>query len=106
MNIIEQQAWDWHVKHYGDGVDLPATYKKLLEEVGELGEALMRGPDERWAWQDARLEAGDVAVLLFIILKGLGCDTIVTAMAGVMDKLERRRHAAAEADEKEQSDAS
>jgi len=88
MTLTEQQLWDWHVKEYGEGVDVPATYRKLLEEVGELGEALMNG-DER----EAKMEAGDCAVLLLMILRGMGENSLALWMANVETKLETRSHA-------------
>jgi len=87
MSNIEEKLWQWHVEHYGDAVDLnvPATYRKLLEEVGELGEALMNNNDD-----EAKMEAGDCCVLLLVILRGLG-QTVSGAMEAAMAKLESRR---------------
>jgi|GEM_PF-2466433 len=86
MTKLEKQIWLWHVECYGPGVDIPATYRKLLEEVGELGEALMLGDAE-----DVVLEAGDCAVLLLTLLRGHGCKSLGTALGRVFDKLELRR---------------
>ena len=85
MNDTEVQLWKWHVSQYGEGVDIPATYRKLLEEIGELGEALMHKDDS------AFLEAGDCAVLLLMILCGLNYPSLSTAMSEVLRKLETRR---------------
>ena len=87
MTNLETQIQLWHEKRFGSGVDLPATYRKLLEEVGELGEAMMR--------QDANAiagEAGDVALVLCHILRA-GCPkypSLSIAMAVALDKCEMR----------------
>jgi len=63
MTNLELQVQAWHENVYGKTVRLPATYRKLLEEVGELGEALMRqDPDA------IREEAGDVGLVLTHLL--------------------------------------
>ncbi len=69
---------------------MPATYRKLLEEVGELGEAIMLQHPDR-----IQEEAGDVAILLAHIVRG-GCPdrpSLSQAMAVALDKIERRAHA-------------
>lgn len=84
MTNLEQQLWQWHVGHYGDDVDIPATYRKLVEEVGELGEALMNKTADK-----ARMEAGDVGVLLLIVLRGMGYKSLHRAMEAAYNKIEK-----------------
>ena len=64
MLDIEEEAARWHARRFGYPVDIPATYSKLLEEVGELGEALMR--QDPSAIQE---EAGDVGLVLLHIVR-------------------------------------
>lgn len=42
MNFREfnDRVAEWHRDTYGDTVNLPATYRKAMEEMGEVGEAL------------------------------------------------------------------
>lgn len=86
----ELQVDCWHDTTYGQ-VDIPATYRKLLEEIGELGEALMkRNPNE------IHEEIGDCVFILRHILRaecGAG-QSLTHAMMMALDKNERRRHAA------------
>jgi len=51
----ENLSAKWFKDQFGDYVDIPACYKKLLEEVGELGEALMHNNS-----QEIRVELGDI----------------------------------------------
>ncbi len=61
-------------------------FRKLCEEVGELGEALMRGDD-----MDIMLESGDVGIVLAGLL--LCRDkSLSVSMATAMDKNEARLH--------------
>lgn len=85
MTNLESRLWKYHLRHYSEKVDLPATFRKLCEEVGELGEALM---DKDFS--SAKMEAGDVAVVLFVLIRGLGLDGLSAAMAKVEDKLNER----------------
>jgi NTP pyrophosphatase (non-canonical NTP hydrolase) len=81
-NGIEQRLWEWHRTHYGPTVSLSRTYRKLLEEVGELGEALMEGSPG-----DALTEAGDVATLLLMVVVGLNGEGLESVMAIAEKKL-------------------
>lgn len=93
---LEHQLIAWHNRNYGEGVDVPATYRKLLEEVGELAEALLLN-DRRKIWE----EAGDVGVLLFHVLRG-ACPndpastpaSLNVAMSLALQKCERREQRA------------
>ncbi len=91
---LEHELIAWHERNYGEGVDVPATFRKLLEEVGELGEALLLN-DRRKIWE----EAGDVGVLLFHVLRGAcpddpACDpaSLSVAMALALEKCEQREN--------------
>lgn len=94
---LEHQLIDWHNRNYGEAVDVPATFRHLLEEVGELGEALLLN-DRRKIWE----EAGDVAVLLFHVLRGACPDdtacnpaSLAVAMAMALEKCKGREAIAA-----------
>lgn len=62
---LEHQLIEWHNRNYGEAIDVPGTFRHLLEEVGELGEALLLNDQRK-----IREEAGDAAVLLFHVLRG------------------------------------
>jgi polyferredoxin len=94
---IEQQIHDWHDRKYGDGpVNLPGTYRKLGEEFGELGEALMRfwviHPDrttkKREAGIAACIEAADIAILCLHIIRGIEKSDSASLAAWMAAKLE------------------
>lgn len=68
--MIQQQIKQWREKKFPDA-DVWDIYRKLLEEVGELAEALSRGYLE-----NERLELGDVGVVLMGIADGIGIDLI------------------------------
>ena len=79
MTNLELMIENWHERKFGKTVNLPATYRKLLEEVGELGEAIIK--------QDAdaiREESGDVAFVLTHIVRA-GCPDH-PSLAQAMDK--------------------
>lgn len=85
---LEHRMWDWHVETYGEGVDIPATYRKLCEEVGELGEALMQKEIDPMA---AKLEAADVGILLNMIVRGVDPEgSLSVSMAVKMEIVEQR----------------
>lgn len=85
MTELEQRIERWHEKKYGP-VSLPATYRKLLEEVGELGEALINGD-----YDAVFEEAGDVGcVLSHIVRVGANNPSLHAAMDAAMDKCETR----------------
>lgn len=98
MTNLEQQIAMWHERRFGPHVDVPATYRKLMEEVGELGEALMRH-DSDGVYE----ETGDVAMVLCHLLRGaVGDDRgLLLALAAAADKCERRLHNKALAGENE-----
>jgi NTP pyrophosphatase (non-canonical NTP hydrolase) len=75
---LEHELTNWHERNYGH-VDVPATYRKLLEEVGELGEALIIGNV-----QSIYEECGDVAILLFHVLRGSTREKHHQTLAGAM----------------------
>lgn len=65
MTNLELRIESWHENNFGQLVKLPETYCKLLEEVGELGEALMKS--DTGAVQE---EVGDCALVLAHIIRG------------------------------------
>ena len=87
MTNGELNLWQWHVSEYGEGVDVPATYRKLLEEVGELGEALIQNDPDA-----IHEEMADVGALCFILAKGLGFDGLSSGLLPcAYNKLETAR---------------
>lgn len=87
MTNLELQIESWHKRKFGRAVNLPASYKKLLEEVGELGEALMKQD-----YDAIREEAGDVAFVLTHIVRAACPDhpSLSHAIACVLEKNEGR----------------
>lgn len=87
MTPLEKCARDWHFRRYGPSGNPPATFRKLCEEVGELGEAIMKGDSEA-----IREEAGDVGLVLIHIVRMLCPDSpsLEDAVAASLDKCERR----------------
>ena len=88
MTNLELQIEAWHENNFGKTVKLPETYRKLLEEVGELGQALMKHDSE-----NIREEAGDCALVLAHIIRGACPDhpSLSHAMDMALNKCERRR---------------
>ena len=80
----EHHLWWWHITHYGEGVNMPATYRKLVEEVGELGEAMMAGTKD-----EAAIELGDAATLLIVLARGMGY-SLERVLQAVICKLRSR----------------
>lgn len=80
MTALEDDVARWHAERFGpdSAARVPATYRKLLEEVGELGEALMAGAEE-----GVLLEAGDVAIALLMLLR---LSTGQRSLRGVMER--------------------
>jgi len=86
MTNLEKQIESWHDRKFGK-VDIPNTYRKLLEEVGELGEALMRQDPKA-----IREESGDVAFVLCHIVRAACPDypSLFHAIAVALEKNEGR----------------
>lgn len=63
---IEESVHALHVRAYGDETKVPETYRKLLEEVGELGAALMNHDRNNLIE-----ETGDVLVILLVIIQAV-----------------------------------
>ena len=89
MTRLEHQAADWHKAAYGEEFDPAATYRKLLEEIGELGEAMMHG-DSRGVFE----EIGDCAfILMHLVREQCGPETSLTAAIAVaLEKCQMRFH--------------
>ena len=84
---LEQGIADWHRRRFGTTVNLPKTVRKLLEEVGELCEAVING--------DARAiqeEAGDCGIVLAHIVRAGSPDapSLWGAMELALNKCETR----------------
>jgi len=88
MTKLEKQIEAWHDKSYGPDVNKAATYRKLLEEVGELGEAIML--DDAVAIAD---ESGDVGFVLAHIVRACCPDnpSLVGVIKEALEKCETRR---------------
>ena len=86
----ELQVDAWHDRTFG-GMNIPATYRKLLEEIGELGEALMRHDSAA-----VEEEIGDCQMVMRHILRGAanGNRSLSQTMMVSLDKCETRRHKA------------
>ena len=87
MTNLEKQLALWHEKYYGVP-NIPATYRKLLEEVGELGEAIMAGGNDQIAEESA-----DVGIVLTHLLRAATGQSLVRAMTVKADIIETRRAA-------------
>lgn len=92
MTPMECDAMEWHQRTFGpdSALDGSATFRKLCEEVGELGEAMMQQD------QDAILdEAGDVAlVLLNLVRIRTGTGSLLPLLkASLLKCLDREREA-------------
>ena len=86
MTRLEEQIKAWHDKAYGP-VNAWPTYIKLMEEIGELAEALALGNVD-----DINEEAGDVGFVLANLIRG-ACPhqpSLSVAMACVLDKNNER----------------
>ncbi len=90
MTNLELQAQSWHENRFGKTVKIPETYRKLLEEVGELGQALMKQDHENIVE-----EVGDCALVLMHIIRGACPDdpSLMAATDAALTKCERRRYA-------------
>ena len=89
MTRLEGQAirlFDYHRDNGFTSSDPAAQAAKLLEEVGEFIEAIMRSDEEA-----ALMEAGDVAWLLVDMLNVMGSKYLLaTGMGCSLDKLQER----------------
>ena len=89
MTNLEIQIQLWHDNTFGPDVDLPKTYRKLLEEIGELGQALIEKN-----WTSVHEEVGDCALVLAHIIRSACPDkpSLFSAMTSALDKCESRRY--------------
>ena len=86
MTGLEQRLADWHDRKF-ETIDGPATFRKLCEEIGELGAAIMLCDSE-----NIREEVGDCAIVLAHIVR-LYCPetpSLEAAMTMCLEKIERR----------------
>ncbi|MCE5279403.1 MAG: MazG nucleotide pyrophosphohydrolase domain-containing protein [Planctomycetaceae bacterium] len=97
MTITERKLWEYHVRHYGEGVNVPKTVRKFMEEVGELCEAIIVGKK-----LDIMEELGDAATVLFVLSVGLGFDGLEHVMRSTAAKLEDRDNPAAPHDDQQE----
>lgn len=82
MTRIEEEIARWHDEAFGEMVDVPATYRKLLEEVGELGEALIHSEPH-----SVEEELGDIAfVLVHLIRVCTEYGELHSVLASALDK--------------------
>ena len=65
MKALETRMAEWHNRRYGGKVNVPATYRKLLEEIGEVGEAIMKD------YGTVIEEIGDVIACLMHLARGI-----------------------------------
>ena len=85
-SYLEQQIVDWHKRSFGE-VPASRVYQKLLEEVGDLGEAIIAGNED-----SVREEAGDVGFVLTVLISKLCPDSpsLASAVAEALEKNETR----------------
>jgi len=88
MFDAERRIEEWHDRKY-DKVTLAATYRKLLEEVGELGERLIE-KDFPGAYE----EAADSLAVLTHLVRSLGGE-LEDALSFAASKVELREAAEA-----------
>lgn len=86
MTNLEESAKLWHDKSFGE-VEPAPTYRKLLEEVGELGEALMESDPGHIAE-----EIGDVGLVLMHLARVSPRPSLMVLIGEALDKCEDRRH--------------
>lgn len=85
MTRLEEEILNYQDKRFGK-INVPATYRKLLEEVGELGEALLNNDK-----QNIDEEIGDVGMLLVTIaLAKHEYKSLSVAIAVSLEKANRR----------------
>jgi len=85
MTRLEENILSYQKKRFGK-INVPASYRKLLEEVGELGEALIKN-DKR----NIEEEIGDVGMLLATIaLAKHEYQSLSVAIATSLEKAKRR----------------
>ena len=87
MTNLELQIEAWHNAKFGKDVKIPETYRKLCEEVGELGQALMKQDSE-----NIGEEIGDIIFVLTHLLRKCCPDrpSINQILAQTLNKNERR----------------
>lgn len=87
VNDVAERLAAWHRKKYGrDSIDRAATYRKLLEEIGELGAGIMLADS-----QNVFEEIGDCALILMHLLRDI-CpeNTLEGAIRFALTKCEQR----------------
>lgn len=85
MTQLEENILNYQTKKFGK-INVPASYRKLLEEVGELGEALINKDK-----QAIMEEIGDVGMLLVTIaLAKTDYKSLSVAIATSLEKAESR----------------
>ncbi len=93
-STLEARLADWHRRRYPDshllhpnGVNVPATLRKLGEEFGELAESLAAGEHAH-----AVEECADCAIVLVHLVRGLAPDaSLLAAMHDKLTVLEERQ---------------
>jgi len=88
MTRLEREIADWQLTRWPN-VQIADKYRKLVEEVGELGAALIDGND-----LEAGIEAGDIGVILAGLVAsidiGNGPGSLTAWMSMAMDKNRKR----------------
>lgn len=69
MNETQKTICEWASSVFGYSVDLPRWYARLMEEIGELGEAILDEDPEQIA-----KEAADSVIMLIRIIGATGYD--------------------------------
>ncbi len=91
MTRLEHAIKDFADDAFGSR-DVPSRFRKLGEEIGELGEAIARytGEKSRPHHQAVCLEAADVAIVLADLLIVLGGESLAGWSAVKMDRNRER----------------
>ena len=76
----QQSICNWANATFGTGIDLPVWYTRLMEEIGELGEAILDEDAEHIA-----KEAADAVIMLTRIVGATGRDlqTLIDAKMAI-----------------------
>lgn len=86
---LDEEIQEWAEKEWPDA-DLGHKFRKLGEEVGELGEALMRLMYDATEIEHARHEIADCANVLSHMARMLGAEGLYEIMGPVFEKRRSR----------------
>jgi len=88
MNELERQVNSYRLRRH-PGATLTEVYKKLLEEVGELGEAIALSY-ENGNLTNVRMEAADCGLCLTILLQVAAKNDLLSPIASLQQMMEAK----------------